>query len=301
MEQVQKLVEQLPQGFRVQSIARLGGLTNLVFHVVTDKDELCVRLPGPGTESFINRRYEARAAAETARVGVSAPLLFFNENKGDSVTEYIKGAVTMSPQGFESTDGAVVRAGEALRQLHKSDARFDNQFDVFALIDDYLGVLAAKNATVPDGYRDVLMSAERARAALNANPAELAPCHCDPLSENFLDAGDKMWIVDWEYSGMNDPLWDLGDFIVEANLSKQREAQLLDAYFGMKPTSAEYGRVVIYKALCDLVWTLWGLIQHANNNPADDFWAYAINRFERCSALMDTPEYEAAVLAVSQP
>lgn len=300
MERVQKIVEGLPEAFRVQAITRLGGLTNIVYHVATDTDELCVRIPGPGTEAYINRRYEARAAKETARVGVSAPVLFFNEVSGESVTGFIKGAVTMSPEEFASREGSAYRAGEALRRLHTSDATFENRFDVFALIDDYMAILASKDATVPDGYREALASAEQARTALNANPTPLAPCHCDPLSENFLDAGDRMWIVDWEYSGMNDPLWDLGDFIVEASLSKEREVELLRAYFGRTPTDAEYGRIVIYKALCDLVWTLWGLIQHANNNPADDFWAYALNRFQRCAKLMATAEYSAAVAAVSQ-
>ena len=124
------------------------------------------------------------------------------------------------------------------------------------------------------------------RAALDAHPATLAPCHCDPLCENFLDTGERMWIVDWEYSGMNDPLWDLGDLSVEGEFGPEQDGELLAAYFGGPPPAAAGGRMVAYKAMCDLLWTLWGLIQHANGNPADDFWAYAINRFGRCRALM---------------
>lgn len=300
MERVQKIVEGLPEKFRVQTVTRLGGMTNVVYHVETDKDELCVRIPGVGTEAYINRRYEARAARESARVGVSAPVLFFNEVSGESVTAFIKGAVTMSPEEFASREGSAFRAGEAFKRLHSSDATFENRFDVFTLIDEYMAYLATKDSTVPDGYREALASAEQARSALNAKPLPLAPCHCDPLSENFLDVGDRMWIVDWEYSGMNDPLWDLGDFIVEASLSEEKEGELLNAYFGRLPTDAEYGRIVIYKALCDLVWTLWGLIQHANDNPAEDFWAYAMHRFQRCTALMATANYSSAVATVAQ-
>ncbi len=300
MQVVREIVEELPEAFAVQKITRLGGLTNVVYHVETDKDDLCVRIPGEGTEAYINRYNEARAARETARVGVSAPVLHFDEKSGQCVTKYLAGTVTMSAEAFNSRQGAPERAGEALRSLHSSDATFNNVFDVFALIDEYLAVLKAKEATVPDGYHEVLASAEQARAALRKNPVPLAPCHCDPLSENFLDAGDKMWIVDWEYSGMNDPLWDLGDFSVEANLSQENEAALMWSYFGRSPSLSEYGRIVIYKALCDLVWTLWGLIQHVNDNPADDFWAYAVNRFHRCSRLMATSEYKTAVAAVAQ-
>jgi thiamine kinase-like enzyme len=95
-----------------------------------------------------------------------------------------------------------------------------------------------------------------------------------------------MWIVDWEYSGMNDPLWDLGDLSVEAEFDPGQDDELLAAYFGGPPPAAARGRMVAYKAMCDLLWTLWGLIQHADANPADDFWAYSVNRFDRCRRLM---------------
>ena len=109
-----------------------------------------------------------------------------------------------------------------------------------------------------------------------------------------------MWIVDWEYSGMNDPLWDVGDLSVEARMSPQVEEAFLNAYFGGPPSPAQRGRVVIYKAMCDLLWTLWGLIQHADGNPAEDFWAYSIERFERCKALMNDPAFAAHVAAVRE-
>jgi len=138
------------------------------------------------------------------------------------------------------------------------------------------------------------------REALNLNPAKLAPCHCDPLCENFLDSGERMWIVDWEYSGMNDPLWDLGDLSVEAGFTPAQDRELIRAYCGGNPSDADFGRMIIYKAMCDLLWTLWGLIQHSDNNPAEDFWAYSIGRFERCKTLMSTPEFERHVQAVGK-
>jgi thiamine kinase-like enzyme len=108
-----------------------------------------------------------------------------------------------------------------------------------------------------------------------------------------------MWIVDWEYSGMNDPLWDLGDLSVEAQFDEAQDNELLRAYFGADPRPAQRGRMIVYKAMCDLLWTLWGLIQHANKNPADDFWAYALNRFNRCKALMATGDFSRHVAAVA--
>ena len=107
-----------------------------------------------------------------------------------------------------------------------------------------------------------------------------------------------MWIVDWEYSGMNDPMWDLGDLSVEGGFTPEQDAELLNAYFDGPPSAQDEARMVIYKAMCDLLWTLWGLIQHANKNPADDFNAYALNRFNRCKALMATAEFARHVRAL---
>jgi thiamine kinase-like enzyme len=134
--------------------------------------------------------------------------------------------------------------------------------------------------------------------ALERYPAPLAPCHCDPLAENFLDNGKRMWMVDWEYSGMNDPLWDLGDLSVEANFSETQDMQMLNAYCDGEVSANALGRMVIYKAMSDLLWTLWGLIQHASNNPAEDFWAYSIGRFERCKQLMGKAEFDDHINAI---
>lgn len=281
------------------SIRRLGGLTNRVYLIGSSYRSFVLRIPGAGTEEYINRKVEAVAARAAARAGVSPEVLATTDD-GLMLTAAIPNAVTLSPEGFASIPGAPTRAADVLRKLHASGETFDFRFELFTMIDDYLKVLSGKTVDLPDGYHDVLASAEAVRAALNAHPLPLAPCHCDPLSENFIDADGRMWLVDWEYSGMNDPLWDLGDVIVEAKLAPDKEAEFVQAYFGGTPSPAEQGRVVIYKAMCDLLWTLWGLIQHANNNPADDFWAYATGRFERCKALMATPAFPAHVAAVAK-
>ncbi len=166
------------------------------------------------------------------------------------------------------------------------------------MIDDYLAILDKRKAELPAGYADVVRAAVPVREALDHNPANLTPCHCDPLCENFLDNGVRMWIVDWEYSGMNDPLWDLGDLSVEAGFTAAQDLEMMRAYFSGEPDAAAMGRMVIYKAMCDLLWTLWGLIQHSDGNSAEDFWAYSIGRFERCKALMADPAFEQHVKAV---
>jgi thiamine kinase-like enzyme len=275
-------------------LERLGGLTNFVFRA----GDACLRIPGNGTEEYINRVNEAVAAQEAAKAGVSPDVLHADGRTGVMVTRFIAGAATMSPEKFKIRPGSPARAGEALRRLHTSGAVFPFRFELFAMIDDYLKVLSTKDVSLPVGYHDVVREAETVRSALAANPLPIVACHCDPLCENFLDTGERMWIVDWDYSGMNDPLWDLGDLSVEGKFDAAQDGELMHAYFGAEPTPVERGRVVIYKAMCDLLWTLWGLIQLANNNPVDDFRAYADGRFSRCKALMETPEFSGHLAAV---
>lgn len=279
-------------------LTRQGGLTNLVYRVDASGRSVIVRIPGEGTEEYIDRAVEAHNAQAAARAGVSAQVILADPASGLMVSEYINGIETMSPQLFKSRAGSPAKAGRALAKLHGSGETFQLRFELFNMIEEYLKVLSTKDIDLPSGYNDVVTAAEPVKSALNVNPAPLAPCHCDPLCENFLDDGGTMWIVDWEYSGMNDPLWDVGDLSVEAGMDSAQDAELMEAYFGRPPSAAETGRMVIYKAMCDLLWTLWGLIQHANNNPAEDFWAYSTGRFKRCKALMQDAAFEGHVNAV---
>ena len=278
---------------------RLGGLTNLVYRLAVDGETYVLRIAGEGTEAYIDRKVEAHNARVAAEAGVSAEVLYFDEVSGLMLARYLDGCVTMSPALFKSRAGAPARAAQVLKRLHGCGLEFQFRFELFAMIDDYLGVLARLGAELPEGYHEVVQEAEAVRQALEKNPMALAPCHCDPLAENFLDEGKRMWAVDWEYSGMNDPIWDLGDVSVEAGFDEAQDREMMEAYCGGAVPPAIYGRMVIYKAMCDLLWTLWGLIQHANKNPVDDFWAYSVNRFERCKTLMGSSDFSPHLGAVA--
>jgi thiamine kinase-like enzyme len=275
-------------------VTRLGGLTNRVYQL----SSAVLRVPGKGTEEYINRANEAASARIASEAHVSPEVLYADADTGLMVTRLVRDAVTMTPAHFSSRMGAPSRAGQVFRKLHTSRGVFPFRFELFAMIDDYLKILSTKNVDLPDGYHDVVKEAQSIRKVLAKKPVPLVPCHCDPLCENFLDTGERMWIVDWEYCGMNDPMWDLGDLSVEGSFNDAQDAEMLVSYFGAAPTPADHGRMVIYKAMCDLLWTLWGLIQHANKNPADDFAAYALNRFNRCKTLMGTAAFERHVKAV---
>ena len=294
LQEVRAALTRVPRLSRVAAdqvrIERLAGLTNRNYKVSTGDERVVLRIPGEGTSEYINRRHEAVAARMAAEAGVNAEVLFFDESDGLMLTRFVDGAATMNAERFKDL-GAVARAAQAFRRMHDCGSSFATVFDLFQKMDEYLDYLRKKKARIPDGYAEVQKEAEIVRAALSARPAALRPCHCDPLAENFLDTGARIFIIDWEYAGNNDPMWDLGDVSVEAGFSTEQDAALVRAYFGGEPPAAQVGRMVMYKAMCDLLWTLWGVIQVANENPVDDFWAYAVKRFERCKALMADPAF----------
>ena len=303
MQEVREKLRRVPlfadRALDALRVERLAGLTNRNYLVDDGKASYVLRIPGDGTSDYINRQQEAVAARISAEAGVNVPLLYFDEADGLMVTQFIEGAKTMNGELFKDL-GSVARAAAAFRRIHDCGNSFANQFDLFRKMDEYLTYLSKKNARIPDGYTEVQREAEAVRAALNAKPAKLVPCHCDPLAENFLDTGKRVHIIDWEYAGNNDPMWDLGDTSVEAGFGPEQDAALMEAYFGGSPPAAHVGRMVMYKAMCDLLWTLWGVIQVVNENPVDDFWAYATNRFERCKRLMAHPDFHHHLNAVRQ-
>ena len=272
------------------TVERLGGLTNRNYRLESPSGCYVLRLAGEGTAEYIDRVAEEVNARVASQAGVNAEILFFDRQDGTMLSRYVPNSVTMSVDRFRDS-AALHRAGVALRRLHSCGQPFQGRFELFEQVDRYLGVLAAKGCRLPDGYEQVQQQSQQVREALARHALPLAPCHCDPLVENFLDTGSAMRIIDFEYSGNNDPMWDLGDLSVEGEFCEEQDQQLLHGYFGGTPQPFDHARMVMYKAMCDLLWTLWGVVQHANQNPADDFWAYAVGRQQRCQRLMATPEF----------
>jgi thiamine kinase-like enzyme len=272
------------------SAERLDGLTNCNYRIDSPAGRFVLRLAGEGTAEYIDRAAEEHNARVAADAGVNAEVLFFDTSDGTMLCRYIDDSVTMDAQKFKD-HATVARAARAFRQLHQCGRAFESRFELFDQIDNYLGVAKKLAAAIPDGYETVQRQAEAVRAALSAHDLPIAPCHCDPLAENFLDTGERMVIIDFEYSGNNDPMWDLGDLSVEAEFDGDQDRILMEAYFDGEPPAFDLGRMVLYKAMCDLLWTLWGVVQHANGNPAGDFWAYAVNRLDRCRRLMAAEEF----------
>jgi len=278
-------------------IERLGGLTNRNYKINCQTGVYVLRLPGEGTSDYIDREAEFKNASIASAAGVNAEITHFDVNTGTMMCRYISNARTMDIEGLRDLE-VLKKAGQAFRQLHDCGQKFVGQFDLFEQLERYLDVLRALNADLPDGYAEVQKDAEAIRAALSAHELPSKPCHCDPMVENCIYDGEKMFIIDFEYAGNNDPMWDLGDLSVEGDFSDEQDLEFMTAYFGQTPNAFDVGRMVMYKAMCDLLWTLWGVVQHANKNPAEDFWAYAVGRLERCRKLMVSAKFPQHLEAV---
>ena len=278
-------------------ITRLGGLTNRNYKIDCERGSYVLRLAGEGTGDYIDREAEFYNASIASEAGVNAEIVHFDAADGTMICRYIDNAVTMDIEGLRNPN-ALRRTGQSFRQLHDCGRDFRGQFELFQQVDQYLAVLRELGADLPAGYSEVQKDAEQVRAALSMHPLPNKPCHCDPMVENCVDDGDKMFIIDFEYAGNNDPMWDLGDISVEGDFSAEQDHEFMTAYFGQAPNSFDVGRMVMYKAMCDLLWTLWGVVQHANDNPVDDFWAYAVGRLDRCRLLMASDDFPKQLEAV---
>ena len=277
--------------------ARLGGLTNRNYHLVAPNGEFVLRLAGEGTSEYIDRKVEAYNARVAAKAQVNAEVLYFDTQSGTMLCRYVANSVTLDIEKLRD-HGSVARVATAFKRLHQCGQTFESRFELFEQIDNYLGHVTKLKAQVPEGYEQVHQDAQAVREALGLHDLPTAPCHCDPLAENFLDNGERVYIIDFEYSGNNDPMWDLGDAAVEAEFDEAQDRVLMQTYFGGEPPAFEMGRMVMYKAMSDLLWTLWGVVQHANDNPAEDFWAYAENRLNRCRRLMAHADFADHLQAV---
>ncbi|MBA4115331.1 MAG: phosphotransferase, partial [Rubrobacter sp.] len=158
-------------------------------------------------------------------------------------------------------------------------------------VQGYFELLGELGTPLLEDYRAAAWEAEAVRRALESSPAPLAPCHNDPWPGNFLEADGRIRIIDWEYSGMNDPMWDLGDLSVEAGLGPAQDRMMMEAYHGGAAPPAIYSRLELYKVMSDLHWSLWGLVQHAHGNPAEDFQTYALGRLANCTARLGSADF----------
>jgi thiamine kinase-like enzyme len=277
----EQLAERVWPGLDVSIEPIGGGITNRNFRAVAAGQEFVLRVGGKDTELLgIDRAAEHAASCVAAELGLGPEVVAFVEPEGYLVTRYVDGEV-----GKVDLD----RVGAALRRLHDGPA-LPARFDSFRVVEAYRATAHERGVAVPSAYaraKEIADQIERRRSG-----TAFRPCHNDLLSANFIDDGTRLWLVDWEYAGMGDPFFDLGNFAVNNELGEEGENELLAAY------GSDNGEaLVLMRFMSDFREAMWGIVQLAITELDFDFGAYAEEHFERLARTAADPRFLKALQA----
>ncbi|WP_172372502.1 choline/ethanolamine kinase family protein [Sporosarcina jiandibaonis] len=268
---------QLPHA-KIENIQTTGGMTNLNYLVTIDSTKFIVRIPGNGTEEFIDRGIEKENLEFASSLGINPELRYFDLDSGLKITKKIVSAITLTPE-LASQEKTMKKVAEIFRTVHHSNRKMSNRFELFEMMTNFEELAHEAGAEFFDGFDEVkkeIISLQQYFTDLNV---EETPCHIDPACSNFIMSDeDKVYLIDWEYSGMFDPMWDIAAHALEARISESEEAYFVGQYFQREATVSEKKRMLLHKIFQDYLWSLWTLFKEGKG---DDFGDYGKNRFER--------------------
>ncbi len=260
----------------ILSIQLMGGLTNNNFKVETTNQTYALRMPGIGTSKMINRQDEVYNSKYANKLGIDAKLIYFDESTGIKLSEYVEGAITLNSelvQNYEILD----KVAKLLRRLHESNGKMLNEFNVFDKIVEYENLIDELGLSYLDNYQAIRKQVIELKTLVSY---ELKPCHNDALAENFImSSKGNIYLIDWEYSGMNDPMWDLAAFSLECELNNEYETYFYEAYFNGSLDHKAKTSILINKIYQDFLWTNWAILKCASGSDLVD---YANERYSRC-------------------
>jgi thiamine kinase-like enzyme len=266
-----------------------GGITNRNFRARFGGADVVVRLPGKDTEMLgIDRKVEAEANRRAAAAGVAPEVLALLEDPPCLVTRFVVGA-EMDAAGLREP-AALAEAAAALRTVHGCEP-VGASFSAFRIVGDYATKATARGGAVPAAYERSRATAARIETALRHRPREPVLCHNDLLAANFLRSPEGLRIVDWEYAGMGDAAFDLGNFAVNNKLGTEEEEALLLAYLGEPPTAAQLAALRLMRFMSDFREGMWAVLQGTLSDLDFDFGAYAEKHFERLAEAEADPRF----------
>lgn len=286
IEQIKNLLTEVFGSCSYLHIERLGGMTNHTYKVdLTEGRTYVIRIPGEGTEKLINRANERVSTQLACALGIDSPMVYFGE-RGEKVTHYISGAKTMDPVALRRNN-IMKKATDVLRTLHTSQQTTGVPFDVFDMADSYENIIRENAVPLFDDFSEVKQRIIRIRQYVDSHaPCENVPCHNDPLCENWVLSGSgSLFLIDWEYAGMNDCMWDLADLSIEVGLTQEEDDTLLFFYFGRNPTWQESIRFFANKLYLDFLWALWGKARVPYDGVPMD--KYGLERYRRLQNNLD--------------
>ena len=282
-----------------------GGITNHNFRARFAGREVVVRLPGNDTELLGSDRPGERAANSLAAgVGVAPEVLAHLEDPVVLVTSFVEGP-TMEPADLREPR-ALTEVAAALHRIHGCDLTIEARFDAFRLVEDYAAATRSRGGTVPAAYEVAHAAAARIEEVPLFTAEAPALCHDDLLPANFISTPTGIRLVDWEYAGMGNRWFDLGNFAVNNELGPAEEEAFLADYLGTAnrsapPIAAELAALRLMRLMSDFREAMWGVVQTAISDLDFDFADYATKHFDRLLAAIDAPTFEQNLEAAGAP
>jgi thiamine kinase-like enzyme len=269
-----------------------GGITNRNFRVNFGGTDYVVRLPGKRTALLgIDRQAECIANKAAADLGIAPHVAALLSEPSALVTAFVSGREMKADELREPE--TIAEVAHDLRSLHDSDTDLPSGFDSFRLVEEYAETGRANGSEPPDGYDEALKAAHSIERAVRDQPGhEPVPAHNDLLPANFLRDGTRMQLIDWEYAGMGDRWFDLGNFAVNNELDDDQEAQLLEAYFGEPPDERRRATLKLFRFMSDFREGMWGVVQAGVSELDFDFRDYAQKHFDRLEKARTDPRFE---------
>lgn len=262
-------------------IIQIGGMSNKNFRVNLNGMSYVLRVPGNGSEGMVERANEEFNAIEACKMGVNPEIRYFNAKTGIKLADFVENAETLNAATIQRPDN-MKKIAKIYQTVHGSHIRLKNEFNIFQEIEKYDVLLECAAASMYEGWEEIRPRVMELENYLNDLGVELCPCHNDALYENFIKAMDgTIYLIDWEYSGMNDPMADFAALFLEADFSKENQDYMLSMYFNGKIPRNAFKKILCYMVLWDYLWAQWTVIKEAKG---DDFGTYGRNRYNRAVA-----------------
>ena len=269
----EKISSLLSQEEEILSVEQLGGMTNQNYLVKTTNKQYIVKFFGKGTEKLINRQDEKYNLELLKDLDLDVKNYLFDIEAGIKVNEYIESAITLDSTSIKTKFDKIA---PILQTIHASGKELRGEFAPFEEIKKYESLIEEK---IPyanyEAVREEVFSLEKRLADLGVDRKS---CHIDLVPENFIESPQgRLYLIDWEYSSMNDPMWDLAALFLESEFTRQEEEDFLSHYESEQtPVSRE--KIAIYKILQDAIWSLWTVYKE---EQGADFGDYGVNRYQR--------------------
>ncbi|MEA2454482.1 MAG: hypothetical protein QOI45_744 [Thermoleophilaceae bacterium] len=268
-----------------------GGITNRNYLVNFGGTVYVVRLPGKDTSLLgIDREAERLATSRAAELAIGPKVAAMFEEPPCLVTCFVDGRQLTSPELREPD--ALAEVAYALRAFHDSGLELPTEFHVYDIVSDYAEVARSRGGELPEAFQESLVRAGEIVAAVRDHPEHQPRAnHNDLLAANFLQAADHLVIVDWEYAGMGDPFFDLGNFAVNNELTDADEVRLLEAYFREPATPRRLAALKLFRFMSDFREAMWGVVQTSVSELDFDFPGYANKHFQRLTETGSDPSF----------